>query len=67
MKPTWKYGVGDLVGCGILVNREDKVGIFFTGNGKLIGKFIHLHKVGTEYTNLENFVEKKLIDIKARK
>jgi hypothetical protein len=39
IKPTWKYGIGDVVGCGILVNRENKVAIFFTGNGKLIGKF----------------------------
>jgi hypothetical protein len=39
IKPEWKNGVGDVVGCGIMVNREDKVAIFFTGNGKLMGQF----------------------------
>jgi hypothetical protein len=38
-KPTWKKGPGDVVGCGILVNRrENKLAIFFTGNGNLMGK-----------------------------
>jgi hypothetical protein len=37
IKPEWKDGIGDVVGCGILVNREDKLAIFFTGNGRLMG------------------------------
>jgi hypothetical protein len=39
IKPEWKKGLGDVVGCGIMVNREDKLSIFFTGNGKLMGEF----------------------------
>jgi hypothetical protein len=37
IKPKWN-GKGDVVGCGLLLNPENEVSIFFTGNGILIGQ-----------------------------
>jgi hypothetical protein len=31
--------IGDVYGCGILVNTENELAIFFTGNGTLMGQF----------------------------
>jgi hypothetical protein len=36
IKPKSK-GQGDVLGCGLLLNAENDVSIFFTGNGLLIG------------------------------
>ena len=41
IKPKWK-GRGDVVGCGLLLNPEKKVSIFFTVNGILMGQFSFL-------------------------
>jgi hypothetical protein len=38
IKPTWK-GQGDVLGCGLLLNAENKLSLFFTGNGLLMGQF----------------------------
>jgi hypothetical protein len=35
--PKWN-GRGDVLGCGLLLNPENKVAIFFTMNGMLLGK-----------------------------
>jgi hypothetical protein len=36
--PKWN-GRGDVFGCGLLLNAENEVSIFFTGNGLLMGQF----------------------------
>jgi hypothetical protein len=36
IKPKW-YGQGDIIGCGILISPENKMFIFFTLNGILMG------------------------------
>jgi hypothetical protein len=46
-KPTWN-GRGDVFGCGLLMSPENKLSIFFTGNGILLGQFI--------CTGLMNFI-----------
>jgi hypothetical protein len=38
IKPEWK-GLGDVVGCGVLIGRNGKFSLFFTLNGILLGKF----------------------------
>jgi hypothetical protein len=38
IKPKWN-GPVDVYGCGILLNSKNKLSIFFTGNGILIGQF----------------------------
>jgi hypothetical protein len=39
IKPEWKKGPGDVIGCGILLNPDKKLAVFFTGNGILMGQF----------------------------
>jgi hypothetical protein len=39
IKPKWN-DQGDVIGCGLLISQEDKVSIFFTANGVLIGLFV---------------------------
>jgi hypothetical protein len=39
IKPKRKWRLGDVVGCGILLNPEKKLAVFFTGNGILMGQF----------------------------
>jgi hypothetical protein len=34
-----EYGMGDVVGCGILLESMQKLSIFFTLNGILLGQF----------------------------
>jgi hypothetical protein len=36
IKPRWK-GLGDVIGCGILLSPKDEMSIFFTLNGTLMG------------------------------
>jgi hypothetical protein len=36
IKPTWN-GLGDVVGCGLLLSPGNKLAIFFTANGILMG------------------------------
>jgi hypothetical protein len=39
LKPEGKWtSQGDVGGCGLLVDPNDKLAIFFTFNGKLIGR-----------------------------
>jgi hypothetical protein len=38
-------GLGDVVGCGLLVNAVKEMAIFFTENGILLGKFNWLGKI----------------------
>jgi hypothetical protein len=38
IKPEWK-GLGNVVGCGITIDRNGKLSLFFTLNGILLGKF----------------------------
>jgi hypothetical protein len=37
IKPEWN-GKGDVYGCGLLLNPENKLSIFFTVNGLLMGQ-----------------------------
>jgi hypothetical protein len=39
IKPEWT-GKGDVLGCGLLLNPENKLSIFFTGNGILMGQSV---------------------------
>jgi hypothetical protein len=41
IKPRWN-GEGDVYGCGLLMNTENKLSIFFTVNGLLMGQFLWL-------------------------
>jgi hypothetical protein len=36
---TKSNGIGEVFGCGILMNSNNKLAIFFTSNGKPIGQF----------------------------
>jgi hypothetical protein len=36
IKPEWD-GEGDVVGCGLVLNPGNKLSVFFTGNGILMG------------------------------
>jgi hypothetical protein len=36
IKPEWN-GIGDVFGCGLMLNFANKLSIFFTGNGILMG------------------------------
>jgi hypothetical protein len=38
IRPEWN-GQGDVVGCGLLLNPENNLFIFFTANGILMGQF----------------------------
>jgi hypothetical protein len=41
IEPEWNWnGQGNVVGCGLLVNPENELSIFFTGNGLLMGQFL---------------------------
>jgi hypothetical protein len=39
IRPRWKYNSINVFGCGLVVDSEDKLAIFFTLNGQLIGEF----------------------------
>jgi hypothetical protein len=39
IRPEWKPN-GNIIGCGLLLYLNDKLSIFFTVNGKLMGLFI---------------------------
>jgi hypothetical protein len=41
IKPKWN-GHGDVVGCGLLQSPDNKLAIFFTVNGLLLGQFFHV-------------------------
>jgi hypothetical protein len=36
IKPEWNC-IGDVLGCGLLMNPGNELSIFFTGNGILMG------------------------------
>jgi hypothetical protein len=36
-KPKWRYN-GNVLGCGLLLNPENELSIFFTGNGLVMGQ-----------------------------
>jgi hypothetical protein len=36
-KPKWN-GPGDVLGCGLLLNSQKKLSVFFSGNGILMGQ-----------------------------
>jgi hypothetical protein len=38
IKPKWN-GKGDIAGCGLVLNPENELSIFFTENGILMGQF----------------------------
>jgi hypothetical protein len=40
IKPKWN-GIGDVRGCGLLLNSANELSIFFTGNGILLGQFFY--------------------------
>jgi hypothetical protein len=40
-KPKWN-AEGDMVGCGLVLSPNNKLAIFFTGNGILMGQFLLL-------------------------
>jgi hypothetical protein len=37
IKPEWN-GEGDVIGCGLVLNPQNKLSIFFTVNGILLGQ-----------------------------
>jgi hypothetical protein len=37
IKPKWN-GPGDVIGCGLVLNADNELSIFFTGNGILMGQ-----------------------------
>jgi hypothetical protein len=38
IQPRWKSNGSNVMGCGIVLNPEDKLWIFFTFNGQLLGE-----------------------------
>jgi hypothetical protein len=40
IKPKWSW-LGDVIGCGLVLNCQNDVAIFFTLNGILLGEFTH--------------------------
>jgi hypothetical protein len=38
-------GTGDVIGCGLVLNPAGKVAIFFTLNGTLLGKLVHISPI----------------------
>jgi hypothetical protein len=36
------YGCGDVFGCGLVLSADDKLAIFFTANGTLMGQLSHI-------------------------
>jgi hypothetical protein len=41
IKPEWKSSERDIIGCGILLHSNNKLFIFFTLNGNLMGQFCY--------------------------
>jgi hypothetical protein len=39
IKPEWRSDSSEVIGCGILLDSNGKVQIFFTLNGNLLGQF----------------------------
>jgi hypothetical protein len=39
IKPKWNFR-GDVIGCGLVLNPQNKLSIFFTGNGSLMGQSV---------------------------
>jgi hypothetical protein len=39
LRPKWK-GPENIIGCGLLLNSENALSIFFTENGILMGQFL---------------------------
>jgi hypothetical protein len=37
---TEKFEKGEVIGCGLLLNPEKELSIFFTDNGILMGQFL---------------------------
>jgi hypothetical protein len=40
VQPKWKSNGSNVFGCGLLLDPEDKVAIFFTLNGQLMGESV---------------------------
>jgi hypothetical protein len=40
VQPRWKRNGLDVFGCGLVLDLEDKLWIFFTLNGKLLGELV---------------------------
>jgi hypothetical protein len=38
IRPEWELN-GNIIGCGLLLYQNDKLAIFFTVNGKLMGQY----------------------------
>jgi hypothetical protein len=55
VKPKWN-GQGDILGCGLLLNSQGKLTIFFTGNGILMGLCM---KIGIS-SRMLNFAGKQI-------
>jgi hypothetical protein len=43
-QPSWKPGNISVYGCGLVLDQEDKLAIFFTLNGKLRGEILGIKK-----------------------
>jgi hypothetical protein len=52
IEPTWKTGNKNVYGCGLVVDPEDKLAIFFTLNGKLMGELMVDVRGGIKKTNV---------------
>jgi hypothetical protein len=45
IRPEWDLddtGTRDVIGCGLLLNPQNKWAIFFTAQGILMGQFVHV-------------------------
>jgi hypothetical protein len=40
IEPSWKLNDINVHGCGLVLDSEDKLWIFFTLNGNLVGEFV---------------------------
>jgi hypothetical protein len=45
----------NVFGCGLVLDPENKLAIFFTLNGQLLGEFCLDEGIGDEWTNILNF------------